>query len=107
MTADARFRNTLKTLIAALGSSDPARRQQARQTIRDTLAVNQKSWNDLITSLRFRGARDSGCNSPGPLGSHVGFLQQRYSLTMDAVLGVDLGDIVRHQTRQPRAVRQV
>jgi hypothetical protein len=55
MATDARFRHTLKSLLAALGSPEPARRQKARQLIRDTLAVNQKSWNDLITSLQFRG----------------------------------------------------
>jgi ElaB/YqjD/DUF883 family membrane-anchored ribosome-binding protein len=55
MTTDARFRDTLKTLLAALGSSEPMRRQEVHQIIRDTLAVNQKSWNDLITSLQFRG----------------------------------------------------
>jgi hypothetical protein len=55
MTTDARFRDTLKSLLAALGSSDPTRRQKVRRIIRDTLAVNQKSWNDLITSLRFGG----------------------------------------------------
>jgi hypothetical protein len=55
MTTDARFRHTLKSLLAALGSSEPTRRQEARQTIRDTLGVNQKSWNDLLTTLQFRG----------------------------------------------------
>jgi hypothetical protein len=55
MTTDARFRDTLKSLLAALGSSDPTRRQKARRIIRDTLAVNQRSWNDLITSFQFRG----------------------------------------------------
>ena len=55
MTTDARFRDTLKTLLAALGSPDPTRRQKARQTIRDTLAVNQKSWNDLLATFQFRG----------------------------------------------------
>jgi hypothetical protein len=55
MTTDARFLHTIKSLLAALGSPEPMRRQKARQTIRDTLAVNQKSWNDLITTLRFRG----------------------------------------------------
>jgi hypothetical protein len=55
MTADARFRDTLKTLLAALGSPEPTRRQKARQIIRDMLAVNQKSWNDLLASLHFRG----------------------------------------------------
>ena len=55
MTTDARFRDTLKSLLAALGSSDPTRRQKARQTIRDTLAVNQRSWNDLLVTFRFRG----------------------------------------------------
>jgi hypothetical protein len=55
MTANVRFRDTLKTLLAALGSPQPTRRQKARQTIRDTLAANQKSWNDLLASLWFRG----------------------------------------------------
>ena len=55
MTTDARFRDTLKSLLAAVGSSDPTRRQKARRIIRDTLAVNQRSWNDLITSFQFRG----------------------------------------------------
>jgi hypothetical protein len=55
MATDARFRDTLKSLVAALGSPDPARRQKARQTIRDTLAVNQKSWNDFLATLQFRG----------------------------------------------------
>jgi hypothetical protein len=55
MASDARFRNTLKSLIAALGSPELRRRQKARQTIRDTLAVNQKSWNDLLATLQFRG----------------------------------------------------
>jgi hypothetical protein len=32
-----------------------ARRQKARQAVRDTLAVNQKSWNDLLVTLQFRG----------------------------------------------------
>jgi hypothetical protein len=57
MTSDARFHDTLKTLLAALGSPEPARRQQARQTIRDTLAVNQKSWNDLLATFQFRRQR--------------------------------------------------
>jgi hypothetical protein len=55
MATDARFRDTLKSLIAALGSPEPRRRQKARQTIRDTLAVNQKSWNDLLATFQFRG----------------------------------------------------
>jgi uncharacterized protein DUF3631 len=55
MATDPRVRGTLKSLIAALGSPDPARRQKARQAIRDMLAVNQKSWNDLLATLRFRG----------------------------------------------------
>ena len=55
MTADARFRDTLKSLLAGLGSPDPTRQQKARQIIRDTLAANQKSWNDLLASLPFRG----------------------------------------------------
>jgi hypothetical protein len=55
MAAEARFRDTLKSLLAALGSPDPARRQKTRQTIRDVLAVNQKSWNDLVATFQFRG----------------------------------------------------
>ena len=55
MTTDARFRDTLKTLLAALGSPEPRRRQKARQTIRGALVVNQKSWNDLLATLQFRG----------------------------------------------------
>jgi hypothetical protein len=55
MASDARFRATLKSLVAALGSPEPRRRQKARQTIRDTLAVNQKSWNDLLATFQFRG----------------------------------------------------
>ena len=52
---DTPFRDTLKTLLTALGSNDPAQRQKARLTIRDTLAANRKSWNDLMTILHFRG----------------------------------------------------
>jgi hypothetical protein len=55
MTTDARFRDTLKSLLAALGSSDPTRRQRARRIVRDTLAVNQNSWNDLLATFWFRG----------------------------------------------------
>ena len=55
MVTDARCRDTLKSLLADLGSPQPRRRQKARQTIRDTLAVNQKSWNDLLATLQFRG----------------------------------------------------
>jgi hypothetical protein len=55
MATDAQFRDTLKSLLAALGSPDPARRQKTRHTIRDMLAVNQKSWNDLLATLQFRG----------------------------------------------------
>jgi hypothetical protein len=55
MTSEAQFRDTLKSLLAALGSPEPTRRRKARQTIRDTLAANQKSWNDLLASLWFRG----------------------------------------------------
>ena len=55
MATDALFGGTLKTLLAALGSPEPRRRQKARQTIRDMLAVNQKSWNDLVATLQFRG----------------------------------------------------
>jgi hypothetical protein len=36
MASDARFRDALKSLLAALGSPEPRRRQKARQTIRDT-----------------------------------------------------------------------
>jgi hypothetical protein len=53
--ADARFRDTLKALLVALGSNDPARRQRVRETIRDTLVANRKSWNDLMAILGFRG----------------------------------------------------
>src|ERR1700686_4940369 len=52
---DTPFRDTLKTLLTALGSNDPAQRQKARLTIRDTLAANRKSWNDLVVILHFRG----------------------------------------------------
>src|ERR1700680_5016431 len=52
---DPLFRDTLKTLLTALGSNDPAQRQKARLTIRDTLAANRKSWNDLVAILHFRG----------------------------------------------------
>jgi hypothetical protein len=55
MATDARFRDTLKSFLAALGSAEPRRRQQTRRTIRETLAVNQKSWNDLLAALQFRG----------------------------------------------------
>jgi hypothetical protein len=55
MTTDARFRDALKSLLAALGPPEPARRQRARQNICNTLAVIQKSWNDLVASLQFRG----------------------------------------------------
>jgi hypothetical protein len=57
MTTDARFHDTLKSLVAALGSPDPTRRQKARQAIRDTLAVNQKSWNDVLATFQFRRQR--------------------------------------------------
>jgi Protein of unknown function (DUF3631) len=53
--ADARFRDTLKALLVALGSNDPARRQRARETIRDTLAASRRSWNDLVATFHFRG----------------------------------------------------
>src|SRR5271169_4185441 len=52
---DTPSRDTLKTLLTALGSNDPAQRQKARLTIRDTLAANRKSWNDLMAILHFRG----------------------------------------------------
>jgi Protein of unknown function (DUF3631) len=52
---DADLPDRFKTLIAALGSKDAAQRRSARSTIRDTLAANQKSWNDLVAMLPFRG----------------------------------------------------
>ena len=52
---DTQFRDTIKTLLAALGSNDPAQRLKARETIRDTLAANRKSWNDLVAILHFGG----------------------------------------------------
>ena len=52
---DTQFRDTIKTLLAALGSNDPAQRLKARETIRDTLAANRKSWNDLMAILHFGG----------------------------------------------------
>src|ERR1700751_1352409 len=52
---DTAFCDTIKTLLAALGSNDPARRLQARKKIRDTLAANRKSWNDLMGILHFGG----------------------------------------------------
>jgi hypothetical protein len=48
----ARFRGTLKSLLAALGSPDPTRRQKAHQKIRNTLAVNH--------GLLHRGKRPTG-----------------------------------------------
>ena len=47
--------DTLQTLLAALGSNDPAQRRHARQQIRDALAADRKSWNDLVQALQFRG----------------------------------------------------
>jgi Protein of unknown function (DUF3631) len=52
---DTRSRDTLTALLIALGSNDPAQRQRARETIRDTLAAKRKSWNDLVAALHFRG----------------------------------------------------
>src|ERR1700739_3638063 len=52
---DTAFCDTIKTLLAALGSNDLARRLQAREQIRDTLAANRKSWNDLMAILHFGG----------------------------------------------------
>jgi hypothetical protein len=52
---EAHLRDTFKTLLAALGSNDPAQRHRARQKIRDTLAANKNSWNDLVAILQFRG----------------------------------------------------
>ena len=53
---DTAFCDTIKTLLAALGSNDPARRLQARETIRDTLAGNRKSWNDLMAVITSKSA---------------------------------------------------
>src|SRR5580693_10573566 len=53
--SDTQFRDAIKTLLIALGSNDAAQRQEAREKIRDTLAANRKSWNDLIAILRFGG----------------------------------------------------
>jgi hypothetical protein len=53
--SDSQFRDTINALLAALGSNDPAQRQNARQIIRDTLAANRKSWNDLMAILHFGG----------------------------------------------------
>jgi Protein of unknown function (DUF3631) len=52
---DTRSRDTLTAMLIALGSNDPAQRQKARETIRDTLAAKRKSWNDLVAALHFRG----------------------------------------------------
>jgi len=52
---DQRFRDTLKALLAALDSDNPAQRQKARQQIHDTLAANRRSWNDLMANLHFHG----------------------------------------------------
>ena len=52
---DTAFCDTLKTLLAALGSNNLAQRLQAREQIRDTLAANRKSWNDLMAILHFGG----------------------------------------------------
>src|SRR6202051_3368773 len=52
---DTLFRDTLKTVLTALASKNPAQRQKARLTIRDTLAANRKSWNDLMAILHFGG----------------------------------------------------
>jgi hypothetical protein len=46
--SDTQFRDTIKTLLVTLASNDAAQRQEARKKIRDTLAANRKSWNDLI-----------------------------------------------------------
>jgi hypothetical protein len=55
MMTDTQFRDTIKTLLAAFGSNDPAQRQEARAKIRNTLAANRKSWNDLMAILHFGG----------------------------------------------------
>jgi len=55
MMTDTQFRDTIKTLLAAFGSNDPAQRQDARAKIRNTLAANRKSWNDLMAILHFDG----------------------------------------------------
>jgi Protein of unknown function (DUF3631) len=52
---DTRFRDTLQTLLVALGSNDRVPRHKAREGIRDTLAANRRSWNDLVATLHFRG----------------------------------------------------
>jgi len=53
------FHDTLKALLAALGSNDRSQRQKARLKIRDTLAANRRSWNDLMANLHFRGMQSS------------------------------------------------
>jgi hypothetical protein len=40
--SDTQFRDTIKTLLIALGSNDAAQRQEAREKIRDTLAAKSK-----------------------------------------------------------------
>jgi len=52
MANDARFRDTLKSLLAALGSPQPRRRQKARQTIRDTLAMDTAAVKAEIERVR-------------------------------------------------------
>ena len=82
MATDARFRGTLKSLLGALGSPDPARRQKARQAIRDTLAVNQKSWNDLLVTLQFRGQHRDKLN-----GQHRDKLKKLFAMLGQANAG--------------------
>ena len=52
---DTPFRDTLQALLTALGSNDLVPRHKARERIRDTLAANRRSWNDLVATLHFRG----------------------------------------------------
>ena len=55
LMTDSAFCDTIKTLLAALGSNDPAQRQDAPAKIRNTLAANRKSWNGLMAILHFGG----------------------------------------------------
>jgi hypothetical protein len=52
---DTAFRDTLQTLLVALGSNDRVQWHKAREQIRDTLAASRRSWNDLVATLHFRG----------------------------------------------------
>ena len=70
------------SLSSALGSTEPGRRQKARHTIRDTLAVNQKSWNDLIATLQFRGQHRDKLN-----GQHRDKLKKLFAMLGQANAG--------------------